>query len=462
MTETDLERKDTLFGRRNTLVRYDRHVEVHRSLSTRRTDKIVANRSIWRMFSRAVTCCIPPMCMNVCGIKGKGPIQAWREKVSLCLIIAAFSAFVLFFLLSYNDISCPASEISGFVPVNLIGGVIIRGVMYNAANAIPPLNTILLPLNSPGGLDVTHEFTNPSSSSCAGINEPFAALKSACETTNTCLDFNELLKANGGIYGLLPFNKLGDSQINPRVKYAWGDIASRNLTAFRYGIIDLQRYVSNVPINPQNQLDSIIRQASKLEDATLLFTSNKEVFTPQILRCLSDKFYAGDVLLLPVQCIIARMLTNITLFIVLAVVLTRFFMAITFAWVISKKLSKTPAQPLASKAYNSVITLTTSNSTDLHTVFLVTCYSEGEDSLRTTFDSLVNTDYPDDKKLLFIVSDGMIIGKGNSKSTPDLIIDMLTLQSTDAIPCSYFAVASGSKMHNMAKVYAGFYGIILI
>ncbi|KAJ3406317.1 hypothetical protein HDV05_006066, partial [Chytridiales sp. JEL 0842] len=97
-------------------------------------------------------------------------------------------------------------------------------------------------------------------------------------------------------------------------------------------------------------------------------------------------------------------------------------------------------------------------NTDLHTVILVTCYTEGEASLRKTLESLASTEYHDEKKLLFIVADGLVTGKGNEKSTPEILIDMIELDDMlgrDPEAYSYVAVASGSKAHNMAKVYCG-------
>jgi chitin synthase len=97
---------------------------------------------------------------------------------------------------------------------------------------------------------------------------------------------------------------------------------------------------------------------------------------------------------------------------------------------------------------------------DLYTAILVTCYSEGEKSIRDTLDSLANTVYDDRKKLLFVVADGLITGKGNAKSTPELIIDMIDVErsfGTAPKPYSYVAVASDSKQHNMAQVYVGYY-----
>lgn len=95
-----------------------------------------------------------------------------------------------------------------------------------------------------------------------------------------------------------------------------------------------------------------------------------------------------------------------------------------------------------------------------HTICLVTCYSEGEEGLRTTLDSIATTDYPNSHKLILVIADGIITGHGNSMSTPDICISMMHdfLVEPDTVQaCSYVAIADGTKRHNMAKIYSGFY-----
>ncbi|KAI7818860.1 chitin synthase-domain-containing protein [Gamsiella multidivaricata] len=96
----------------------------------------------------------------------------------------------------------------------------------------------------------------------------------------------------------------------------------------------------------------------------------------------------------------------------------------------------------------------------LHTLMLVTCYSEGMDGLRATCDSLANTSYPSSHKLLLIIADGIIRGENEDRTTPDVCLDMMTdfiVPREDVEPHSYIAIADGSKRHNMAKIYAGYY-----
>ncbi|PVU93031.1 hypothetical protein BB561_003485 [Smittium simulii] len=96
----------------------------------------------------------------------------------------------------------------------------------------------------------------------------------------------------------------------------------------------------------------------------------------------------------------------------------------------------------------------------LYTFLMVTCYSEGAYGIRSTLDSLVGTDYPDKYKCLFIVCDGIIKGEGESISTPDICLSMMqdfVIPPDKVQPFSYVSIATGSKRHNMAKLYAGYY-----
>ena len=95
-----------------------------------------------------------------------------------------------------------------------------------------------------------------------------------------------------------------------------------------------------------------------------------------------------------------------------------------------------------------------------HAICLVTAYSEGEEGLRTTLDSIATTDYPNSHKVILVVCDGMIKGHGETLTTPEIALGMMgdhAVLPDEVSAFSYVAVASGSKRHNMAKVYAGFY-----
>ncbi|CAL3962353.1 hypothetical protein PZA11_000460 [Diplocarpon coronariae] len=96
----------------------------------------------------------------------------------------------------------------------------------------------------------------------------------------------------------------------------------------------------------------------------------------------------------------------------------------------------------------------------VHSILLVTAYSEGALGIRTTLDSVALTDYPNSHKTILVICDGIIKGEGETVSTPDIVLGMMKDHSVlpHEVPAfSYVAVSSGSKRHNMAKVYSGFY-----
>jgi len=90
----------------------------------------------------------------------------------------------------------------------------------------------------------------------------------------------------------------------------------------------------------------------------------------------------------------------------------------------------------------------------------VPAYTEDEDSLRRAIDSAARMRYDDKRKLLVIVCDGMIIGQGNDKPTPRIVLDILGVPETlDPEPLSFESLGEGMKQHNMAKCYSGLYEV---
>ena len=100
--------------RKRTLVRQDRRVK----------QRLITNqprRSWFGWIARLLTCCIFPPCLSICGIKHRGPQQAWREKMTLCYIIIVLSAIVTFFMLVLNDLTCVSDDRNAYVPVDIPG-----------------------------------------------------------------------------------------------------------------------------------------------------------------------------------------------------------------------------------------------------------------------------------------------------------------------------------------------------
>ncbi|ANB13994.1 chitin synthase CHS3 [Sugiyamaella lignohabitans] len=96
----------------------------------------------------------------------------------------------------------------------------------------------------------------------------------------------------------------------------------------------------------------------------------------------------------------------------------------------------------------------------MYVVCLVTVYSESEDGLRLSLDSLASTDYPDCRKLLLVVCDGLVTGANNDRMTSEIA---LSLMEDVAVPfhevpdLSYISVGYGKRRINMAQVHCGYY-----
>lgn len=96
----------------------------------------------------------------------------------------------------------------------------------------------------------------------------------------------------------------------------------------------------------------------------------------------------------------------------------------------------------------------------IHVLAMVTTYNESAAGLRTTFDSIATSEYPNSHKLLFVICDGNIKGAGETNTTPEYVVSMmkdLAVPADEVQAFSYVAIETGYKRHNMAKVYAGFY-----
>jgi chitin synthase len=95
---------------------------------------------------------------------------------------------------------------------------------------------------------------------------------------------------------------------------------------------------------------------------------------------------------------------------------------------------------------------------DKFVMIQIPCYTEDETSMANTINSLAAMKYDDKRKLMVIICDGMIVGRGNDRPTPRIVLDLLGVDPLlDPEPLSYQAIGEGSKQHNMAKVYSGLY-----
>lgn len=88
-------------------------------------------------------------------------------------------------------------------------------------------------------------------------------------------------------------------------------------------------------------------------------------------------------------------------------------------------------------------------------MIMVPCYNEGDKELGKTIKSVLVSDYSSDHRVLFVVADGIVTGKGEYLSTPATLAKILgfTLNSDDDPAYAYKSLGGGGE--NTASVYHG-------
>jgi len=95
---------------------------------------------------------------------------------------------------------------------------------------------------------------------------------------------------------------------------------------------------------------------------------------------------------------------------------------------------------------------------DKFVICQVPAYTEGEDSLRKALDSLTALEYDNKRKLICVICDGMIVGGGNDRPTPKIVLDILGVDPKIDPPALPFkSVGDSSEQLNYGKVYSGLY-----
>ncbi|KAJ7124901.1 glycosyltransferase family 2 protein [Mycena epipterygia] len=471
----------------------------------------------WRIATAVLTFWVPDMLLSsLGGMRDKTVRHAWREKLALCIIIAFHCAAIAFITVGFQRVLCTNAQAtsSNFVRVGSQPGTLgVQGLVYNIT-AAKSANFSFTALAKVPGQDITQYFDRAASDfpKCAGLTAR-AAVDPPCSVTTPCQLGNASLPST--------FSALGLIKTGFVVGYSWDQVGElANYIVLDGAVLNMTTYMLIHPSPvPSDAVDAALRtllsssNTASGKDGTRLFSSRAAL--KPVIPCLQERYYAGNIDKITPGCFITSLVLYLGLGVILSLVLIRFVMAIIFKWCLSKRLagnpdSKTldrsaispavmpeganvsvdnkngtapwanasrklakqgPFKPSQSLASASSRTLVNSDSSpimslaqigaELFAVCLVTCYSEGEDSIRTTLDAISKTTYSDARKLMFVVADGMITGAGEKRSTPDLCVSLLDADPRfgEPIPMSYESVGSGSKAQNRAMVYAGHYTV---
>ena len=291
---------------------------------------------------------------------------------------------------------------------------------------------------------------------------PVGRLPSVCtnnaielSTTPECDEFNDLdklLKAH------CHTSSVGFSGINNSFgNYERGTLAHRpaNLNnspdtewIMVYNrIYNVTRYIDGITDEVTGEIDVKSENAYLSKDLTSLLINKRgqdatmvyeALFSNDIqLSCLDDLFYIG---VLDEKDHILCQALNIAMYSVMIVIAAVLGIQCICSLIYLVRLRRT----------------ITRDDTRSKIIVMVPCYNEGDKELRKTIDSVMDTTYPDDNKVLLVVADGNITGKGEKMSTPDTLAKILGFKQSHT-DRAYDCKSIGELTENRAKIYYGTY-----
>lgn len=408
----------------------------------------------WKSFAWLCTFFIPSCCIMRRGGEAK---QAWREKVAICVVMMLASAcfvgvfgFIPLFVCQeekiyrWEDIWAQTDE----------AWTVIDGTVYDMKDYIN---------KHPGGTNGISEFLGKDASKLFARIPP-ADLPPFClnpekdlapHSSVVCTDFTAVDELVGlpchdfatGPNGAWDFLKDYEHGV---LAFSYDDLKNDpnlDFIIIHNRVYNVTNYVNAIKNDESNlieedheyayleeQLNSIV--INKLnEDATEVYDMLFGKVDPRY--CLDDLFYVGviDDRSDPVCHALNIIMFSVLIFVAFILVL----------------------QCLCSLLYLARSNRTfTKKDGEAPVMVMVPCYNEGELELRKTIDSVVATSYPGQNKVLLVVADGLITGKGERASTPQHLARILGFHPTK-YDRSYAYSSIGRAAENSAYVYHGVY-----
>ncbi|KAK9767698.1 hypothetical protein K7432_002301 [Basidiobolus ranarum] len=436
-----------------------------------------AVRRSWLCVTKLFTWWIPSFTLSWCGMKRPDVQLAWREKVTLCIFILILWGVIIFIIVGLGLILCPRVHYYNATDVAFHQGkgdlfVYMYGKVYDVSifadsdhgrtsvsTGVPysEMSSMIVEVNN----DITPYFEIPLHVQCPGLVAEGSTLQMKSDivlpitvphqTGIFQTNPNSPMKNDNWFYtNALPFLRLstkGDVAWEvDHIRYMsqqgykkWGIINGR--------VYDLTSYFNTIDdpmnVNVQQFLDPQIKQLFHLSSTfgpDLTKEWNEKVHLDSQTRamnmeCLDNLFYIGVVdTRHGIKCKLAHWIPVAFAIVLCSVIGLKFLAALQLT-------SKRKPEDL-----------------DKFVICQVPCYTEDEDSLRKTIDSLAGLQYDDKRKLIFFIADGMIIGSGNDRPTPKIVCDILGVDPDyDPEPFSFKSIGEGNQQHNMAKVYSGLY-----
>ncbi|UKZ73502.1 hypothetical protein TrVFT333_001149 [Trichoderma virens FT-333] len=447
-----------------------------------------ASRKRWLFIVYALTWFVPDFLIRLIGRMPRKDVRiAWREKLAINFLIWFFCCVAAFFIVVFPMLICPTQHVYSAQELSAFDGkaksegayVAIRGIVIDLGAFIPshyPNYLKQQSLLNYAGKDITSLFPVQVSALCDGVDGAInkavtldykttnftgsPALLSLTDQNSKYHDFRYFTNDSRPdwfyeqMYYLKSNFKKGNIGYTAKYVKSLGKQA-QNIAILDSKVYDMTTYLAGgrhlrvppgekMPTNNSltNFMDPSVAslfQTNPGQDITKYWNSLTLDATSKtrMKRCLDNLFYVGDVdTRNSVRCQFAEYLILAISILLCSVIGFKFFAALQFG-------GKNAPEDL-----------------DKFIMCQIPAYTEDEESLRRAIDSAARMKYDDKRKLLVIVCDGMIIGQGNDRPTPRIVLDILGVsESVDPEPLSFESLGEGLKQHNMGKVYSGLYEV---
>jgi chitin synthase len=417
---------------------------------------MTSTRRRWLCFTWLTTWWIPSFILSCCGMKRPDVQLAWREKVALNIIVLFMCAVTLFYIIGLGLILCPLDPTYHFTEIKWRKSesdkplATLRGDVFDLINVFQAHQHVSgFAMNKrdfyeqAGGVDLRYVFP-VSIAECATDEQDKVKLAP--------ITFQQLQNES---FPLIPHNDLEREVklLKSKFKVAtlvWdpAELKKANkegyakYVVYKSEVFDVTEFVQSRSLSRDDRqllfpdLGEELKSGTDV-DLTQFMDRLPNDSRTKSLNCLRKIAAVGKIdARLDAKCQVPGYILLVSSSVLAAVILIKFFAAL--------QLRGTQNPPE-------------------HARFLicqVPCYTEDEESLRKSIDSIAVSEYDDKHKLIFVTCDGMIIGSGNEKPTPRIVLDILGVDpNLDPEPLSYIALGEGSLQHNMAKVYSGLYEV---
>ncbi|KAL4073788.1 glycosyltransferase family 2 protein [Scleroderma citrinum] len=438
-------------------------------------------RRYWLYLVRFFTWWIPDLLLTHIGRMKRPDVRlAWREKVTIFILIFLANALVLFYIIAFGIILCPnfndawtSNEVAQHTASNDYY-VSIQGRVYDVSNFVRGDHSDVVgqPSNSASvlaglaGTDMTYYFPPPLQLACAGLvsdahmqisikNTTEMVYATASHVSGVNAQYTPSALDNADWY-TANFKPTIDQYYKGPLVWEPSEIFSqandtniqRIWAIYENNIYDLTDYVYTMTTTHANSaeynfLDATLVSTFTQQPGTDITSALNKVLDSMDatnrtanMDCLQNAFYWGetDFRYTP-RCQVQNYMLLVFSSIIMASMLVKFLAALQ----------------LGTKRFPERL--------DKFVLCQVPCYTEGEDSLRRTIDSLAALDYDDKRKLIFIICDGNIIGRGNERPTPDIVLEILGVDpvTNNPEPLMFKSIGEGSQKLNYGKVYSGLY-----